>query len=63
MKMALENFREPDYHFVAPIVVAGGGQLSMTVTCHAVGQPPNAPVPTQCDTALFLGGTMLKPTS
>jgi hypothetical protein len=61
MTMALENFRDTDYHFVSPIVVKAGQAVSVQVTCNAVGQPPDAPsAPTQCDTAVFVGGTSLK---
>lgn len=61
LSMALENFRDTDYHFVSPIVVKSGDTVAVTVTCNAVGKPPDAPAPTQCDTAVFVGGTTSKP--
>lgn len=61
LSLALENFRDLDYHFVTPVVVPGGAQLTMTVTCHQVGRPVAAPAPAGCVESLLLGG-VLKPT-
>jgi hypothetical protein len=62
--LALENFRDVDYHFVSPIRATAGQQLLMTVQCNKVGAPPDAaPAPTQCDTAVYFGGTITKPLS
>ncbi|WP_031003583.1 hypothetical protein [Streptomyces sp. NRRL F-5727] len=58
LSLALENFRDSDYHFVTPILVPAGGQVTMTVTCRKVGRPVNAPAPSRCAESLFLGGTM-----
>lgn len=59
--MALENFRDIDYHFVAPIDVPQGQGLTMTVTCRKPGAPPEETTPTNsCDTSLFYGGTVAK---
>ncbi|PZS25816.1 MAG: hypothetical protein DLM58_21690 [Pseudonocardiales bacterium] len=56
--LALENFRDLDYHFVSPIVAGPGTNLTLTVQCNSVGKPPDqTPPPTQCDTAVLLGGS------
>jgi hypothetical protein len=59
--LALENFRDLDYHFVSPIVATPGTHLQLTMQCNSVGKPPDqTPAPTQCDTAVLLGGTIPK---
>lgn len=59
--IALENFRDIDYHFVAPIDVPQGQGLTMTVTCRKPGVPPEDTRPTdECDTSLYYGGTVAK---
>lgn len=58
LRLALENFRDNDYHFISPIVVPSGGRVTMTVTCRQVGRPVGAPAPTQCVESLFLGGSL-----
>ncbi|MFI8826095.1 hypothetical protein [Streptomyces sp. NPDC053431] len=58
LSLALENFRDSDYHFVTPITVPAGGKVTMTVTCRKVGRPVNAPAPGRCAESLFLGGTL-----
>lgn len=58
LRLALENFRDSDYHFVTPIQVPAGGKVTMTVDCRKVGKPVNAPTPSRCAESLFLGGTM-----
>ncbi|MEE1812238.1 COG1470 family protein [Streptomyces sp. BE133] len=58
LRLALENFRDSDYHFVTPILVPAGGKVTMTVDCRKVGKPVNAPTPSRCAESLFLGGTM-----
>ncbi|MEV8451014.1 hypothetical protein AB0467_00045 [Streptomyces sp. NPDC052095] len=57
-RLAMENFRDSDYHFVTPIMVPAGGKVTMTVDCHKIGKPVNAPTPSRCSESLFLGGTM-----
>ncbi|WP_460606695.1 COG1470 family protein [Jatrophihabitans fulvus] len=57
--LALENFRDIDYHFVSPIVVGAGGSLKATVTCTRVGKPVGS-TPTTCDTSVLIGGTTTK---
>ena len=59
--MALENFRDIDYHFVTPINGAAGDQLEMVVNCRKAGQPPQQSTPpTTCDTAMYVGGELTK---
>ncbi|WP_264925790.1 hypothetical protein [Streptomyces sp. A012304] len=58
LRLALQNFRDQDYHFVTPIVVPAGGQITMTVTCSAVGRPVGGPAPAQCDGSVLVGGTL-----
>ncbi|MFF2327714.1 MULTISPECIES: hypothetical protein [unclassified Streptomyces] len=58
LRLAMENFRDSDYHFVTPILVPAGGKVTMTVNCRKVGKPVNAPTPSRCAESLFLGGTM-----
>ncbi|MFJ1675843.1 hypothetical protein ACIODT_12635 [Streptomyces sp. NPDC088251] len=58
LRLAMENFRDSDYHFVTPILVPAGGKVTMTVDCRKVGKPVNAPTPSRCAESLFLGGTM-----
>ncbi|MFE7464226.1 hypothetical protein ACFU6R_08970 [Streptomyces sp. NPDC057499] len=57
-RLALENFRDSDYHFVTPIMVPAGGKVTLTVDCRKVGKPVNAPTPSRCAESMFLGGTM-----
>ncbi|MFC4555549.1 hypothetical protein [Georgenia faecalis] len=60
--LALENFRDVDYHFQSPIVAGSGAELTMTVRCDEVGVPPaQNPPPTTCDTAVYYGGTLARP--
>ncbi|MFE5791118.1 hypothetical protein ACFQ8C_00945 [Streptomyces sp. NPDC056503] len=58
LTLALENFRDSDYHFVTPIMVPAGGEVTMTVDCRKIGRPVNAPAPGRCAESLFLGGTL-----
>lgn len=59
LALALENFRDIDYHFVTPIRGTAGEALRMTVDCNTVGAPPGVTAPlTTCDTALYYGGTL-----
>ncbi|MET9915766.1 hypothetical protein ABZZ04_01580 [Streptomyces sp. NPDC006435] len=58
IRLALENFRDSDYHFVTPLLVPAGGKVTMTVDCRKVGKPVNAPTPSRCAESLLLGGTM-----
>ncbi len=56
LNLALENFRDSDYHFVTPIQVAAKGKVTISVSCREVGRPVKAPAPSQCSESLFLGG-------
>ncbi|CAM5253613.1 COG1470 family protein [Streptomyces aurantiogriseus] len=58
LRLALQNFRDQDYHFVTPIVVPAGGRITMTVTCSEVGRPVGGPTPAQCDESVLVGGTL-----
>lgn len=58
LSLALENFRDSDYHFVTPIQVPAGGEITLSVSCREVGKPVKAPTPSQCSESLFLGGSM-----
>ncbi|MEW1724990.1 hypothetical protein [Streptomyces sp. NPDC093109] len=58
LRLALENFRDSDYHFVTPILVASGQEVTMTVDCRQVGKPVKAPTPTSCSQSLLVGGTL-----
>ncbi|MGW0993291.1 COG1470 family protein [Streptomyces sp. NPDC002523] len=56
LNLALENFRDSDYHFVTPVQVRSGGRVTITVSCREVGKPLRAPAPSRCSEYLFLGG-------
>ncbi len=60
-EVALENFRDLDYHFVSPINAAAGEPLALRVDCRAPGRPPQAPRPDTCDVSLFIGGELTRP--
>lgn len=57
--MALENFRDIDYHFVTPIEIQAGQRLQLTITCNKIGTPANSDPPGTCDAAALFGGTLL----
>jgi hypothetical protein len=60
--LALENFRDIDYHFVSPIRARAGQELTLTLQCNEVGVPPGqTPPPTECSVALYFGGEMTRP--
>ncbi|WEV28885.1 hypothetical protein OYE22_29645 [Streptomyces sp. 71268] len=59
LNLALENFRDSDYHFVTPIQVPAKSRISISVSCREVGKPVKAPRPTQCSESLFLGGSLV----
>ncbi|MCU1693402.1 MAG: hypothetical protein JWM64_2493 [Frankiales bacterium] len=62
LSLALENFRDLDYHFVAPIRATDKELLVLAVQCRTVGRPPaQVPAPTSCDTALYFGGELTRP--
>lgn len=55
--LGLENFRDTDYHYVSPIVVPAGTNVTMTVHCTRPGRPLGSH-PATCDTAALIGGTL-----
>lgn len=59
LEVALENFRDLDYHFVSPLTVTD--EIVLSVQCNTPGQPPDAPPTTRCDIAALLGGEMTSP--
>lgn len=46
MSLRLENFRDLDFHFVTPIVVKSGEQLTLTATCSS----------SPCDPSVYFSG-------
>lgn len=60
--MALENFRDIDYHFVTPLRADSGQALTMTVSCAEAGRPPRQAAPDACDVAMFFGGDVTSTT-
>jgi hypothetical protein len=58
LDMALENFRDLDYHFLTPLRVTAGQSLNLTMSCNRVGAPPDQPALSQCKSAAFLSGTI-----
>ena len=62
LDMALENFRDMDYHFLTSVRVTAGQSLNLTMSCNRVGSPPDqAAPPSQCKSAAFLSGTITIP--
>jgi hypothetical protein len=47
MSLRLENFRDLDFHFVTPIVVKSGEQLTLTASCTSSGT---------CDPSVYYSG-------
>ncbi|MFC9066881.1 COG1470 family protein [Streptomyces harbinensis] len=58
LTLALENFRDTDYHFVTPIAVPAGEEITITLGCREVGRPVASSAPSECSEALFLSGTL-----
>jgi hypothetical protein len=58
VRIALENFRDQDYHWVTPIKVPAGSKITMSVVCRKVGTPPSGPTPTTCSELLYLNGVI-----
>jgi hypothetical protein len=62
LDLALENFRDTDYHFLTPIGMQAGQSLVLSVTCVAPGQPPEpTPPPDSCVASALVGGNALVP--
>lgn len=60
--MALENFRDIDYHFVVPVVAKAGDELTLTSRCNRKGAPPSGGTPATCDQGMLFGGELVKKT-
>lgn len=59
LDVALENFRDLDFHWVTPIVAADS--VALDVTCRTPGAPIDvAPAPTECDISALVGGESIK---
>lgn len=61
LDMALENFRDMDYHFLTSVRVTAGQSLNLTMSCNRAGSPPDQAAPSQCKSAAFLSGTITIP--
>lgn len=55
--LGLENSRDTDYHYVSPIVVRSGDDVTRTVHCTRPGRPVGSH-PSSCDTAVLMDGTL-----
>jgi hypothetical protein len=58
INLAMENFRDFDYHLVTPIEVLAGRTVIVSVNCRDVGKPVKAPAPSTCEESVLLGGTL-----
>lgn len=56
-RLGLENFRDLDFHFQTPIEVAGGGSITLQLTCSEVGSPPDEP--TECAESLLVSASLI----
>ena len=57
LSFQLANFRDQDYHFVAPLTFTAGQTLQLFVTCTQVGSgPPGGTVPSTCNDSLVYSG-------
>jgi hypothetical protein len=59
MDVALENFRDLDFHFVSPIEATD--TIMVRVECRTPGTPPDADPAETCDVSLLMGGEMSVP--
>ncbi|GAA1532081.1 hypothetical protein [Nocardioides humi] len=59
MDVALENFRDLDFHFVSPVVATE--EIALRVTCRTPGTPPDAPPAATCDVSTLVGGELSVP--
>lgn len=55
--VALENFRDLDYHFVVPVVFSEGQSLVLQVQCDAVTDEGGS----ACDAAAYVSGSLTRP--
>jgi hypothetical protein len=56
--IALETFRNQDYHWVTPIGVPAGGKVSADVTCSVPGTPASGQQAAGCNELLNVSGTL-----
>ncbi|MDI5961156.1 hydrolytic protein [Streptomyces sp. SL13] len=56
--IALETFRNQDYHWVTPIEVPGGATVSADVTCQKPGTPASGKQATTCHELLNVSGEL-----
>lgn len=59
IEVALENFRDLDYHFVVPVVFEEEQSIQLQVRCDEV----TAEGESQCITGAYLSGNLIEPTS
>jgi hypothetical protein len=57
--VALENFRDLDYHFVSPILATENSAIELRVQCAKPGSPPEAGPADECEIAALLGGELV----
>jgi len=56
--IALENFRDQDYHWVTPIKVPATNKVTLSVVCRKPGTPPGSPARTTCVESVYLNGLL-----
>jgi hypothetical protein len=56
--IALETFRNQDYHWVTPIGVPAAGKVTADVTCSVPGTPASGQQAAGCDELLNVSGTL-----
>jgi hypothetical protein len=62
LRLALENFRAIDFHFVTPLVVEGDETVTLLVTCRTPGTPPDLdPPPDTCSVSSLVTGELRRP--
>ncbi|TNM39691.1 hypothetical protein FHP29_12555 [Nocardioides albidus] len=59
MDVALENFRDLDFHFVSPVVA--NKVIRLDVTCRTPGTPPDDEAAKTCDVSALIGGELSRP--
>lgn len=59
IEVALENFRDLDYHFVVPVVFEGEQSIQLQLTCDEV----TAEGEDECSAAAYISGNLVEPTS
>ena len=57
LSFSLGNFRDQDYHFVAPVTFRPGQTMQLVVTCTQVGSgSPGGTAPSSCNESVFYSG-------